>query len=361
MFVVDRMNKKLKHIDQEEKIYHQHYRERSIKNGVQFSQLVKDCINKTYYPIKPWKYNLKQKSIFEVLNAYTHIVPFDKAKYESIMKSILTIPEDKSCLLLFNHDNFATMTAFVKELYDYAKKEKDNLEQTIDLQKNVHTIVGPAITTQKQIKSLNGISNVLKTVPARDVIPEINKKLDGIRLKFIKQFLDLSNVWWQVFLMAPTGTRDVIRRNDDWTLQSIMFQNDDAITQTTKVIKTFAEKWNKIILIGTNGAWLKRPGVKKLKERDNNWTSADVYVDVQELDLQDSVSLIENKKLMDTIASLVKDKEGNSIAKTIDSDMFDMYKHEDQELIIKQNNYQNHHFQDTVRKKIVRKLYSLLK
>lgn len=294
-----------------------------------------------------------------MLNSFTHIIPFDRAKYEAVMESIITLPKDKSCLILFNHDNFATMTVFVREIYEHAKN--NNINKTIDLQKNIHTVVWPAITTQKQIKSLNGISNVLKTVPARDVIPEIDEKLDRIRMKFIKQFLELSNVWWQIFLMAPTGTRDVIRRNDNGTLQSIMFQDDEAITQTTKVIKAFAEKWNKIILVGTNGAWLKRPGVKKLKERDNNWTSADVYVDVQEINPQECKSLLEEKKLMDTIASLVKDKDGNSIAKTINSDMFDRYKNEDQELSIQQNNYQNYHFQDTIRKKIVRKLYSLLK
>ncbi|MDD3262574.1 MAG: hypothetical protein PHR61_01900 [Candidatus Absconditabacteria bacterium] len=345
-----------------EHAYHKYYRERSVKNGVPFSKLMKDCLNKTYYPIKSGKYDIAQKSIFEVLNSYTHIVPFDREKYESVMASILTVPEDKSCLILFNHDNFATMTAFIREMYQSAKRLKqNNPERDIDLKKIVHTIVGPAITTQKQIRSINGISNVLKTVPARDNIPEINPKLDGIRLKFIKHFLELSNVGGQIFLMAPTGTRDIINRNNDGTLKSIMFQDDESIPQTTKIIKLFAEKGNKIVLVGTNGAGLKRPGVKRVKERDNNRTTADVYIDSKELTSKECISLIEEKKLMETIASLVRDNQGNSIGQTIDSDLFDMYKCSDQEINIEQNNYQNHHFQDSIRKKIVRKLYELFK
>jgi hypothetical protein len=69
---------------------------------------------------------------------------------------------------------------------------KNNLNNISIIQKKIHTIVGPYITNQKQIYSLKAISNVLKTVPARDCIPEISKKLDSVRMKFIKQFISLS-------------------------------------------------------------------------------------------------------------------------------------------------------------------------
>lgn len=64
IFVVGRMNKKLKRIDEDAKSFHQHYRERSVKNGIKSSQLKKDSVDKIYYPIKPGKYNLKQNAIF---------------------------------------------------------------------------------------------------------------------------------------------------------------------------------------------------------------------------------------------------------------------------------------------------------
>lgn len=345
-----------------EKVYNKYYQERSIKNWVPFSKLIKDSIDKTDYPIKPGRFDLIQKSIFEVLNAYTNIVPIYKEKYESIMESVLTTSDDKSCLIMFNHDNFLTMTVFIRELYEYAKKLKSiNPDFDDNLKNKIHTIVGPAITTQKQIRSINWISNVLKTVPARDSIPEIKPKLDWMRIKFIKHFLELSNTWGKIFLMAPTGTRDIIVRNKDWTLKSIMFQNDESISQTTKLIKLFAEKGNKVVLVWTNGAWLKRPWIKKVEERNNNRTYSDVYIDVEEFNSNQIVDIIKENKLMDTIAWLVKDNEWKSIAKTIDSELFDKYKKNYKEVNIEENNYKNHHFKDTTYKKIVRKLYTLLK
>jgi hypothetical protein len=102
------------------KIYNKYYRGKNIKDGLQASKLVRDRIDKISYPIKPGKYNIIQKSLFEILNAYIYPVPFDKERYQSVIDSILTMQKDKSCLILFNHDNFATMTAFIKELYDHA-------------------------------------------------------------------------------------------------------------------------------------------------------------------------------------------------------------------------------------------------
>lgn len=344
------------------KLYHKYYWQKSLKNWIPRSSLIKDTFDQVSYPIEAGIFDIAKETIFEILDAYSQVVPYDTKKYENVMDSILNTAKDSSCIVLFNHDNFATMSIFIRELYKHANKiNKDESNKNIDLKQNLHTIVWPTITTQAQVRSLKAISNILKTVPSRDDIPGMETSLKSIKSSFIKQLITTTKLPNQIILMAPTGTRDVLYRNSDGTINSILFQNDDGITNTARMVKSLAESWTRVILVGTNWVWLKRPGAKHLKETDNNRTPADVYIDVQELSPEESLSLIEEKKLMSTIAWLVRDHKGNPIAKAIDPIEFDIYKWLPQQIDIEKDKYKNYYFKDSLHKRIVRKLYTLLR
>jgi hypothetical protein len=174
--------------------------------------LIKDNVDQILYPIKSGFLDINKKAIFEVLDSHIDVLPYNIKKYESIMKSIVSPNNNgKSKIVLFNHDNFATMVVFIKELYKFAKEEFDS----INLKKDLNIVVGPAITTQKQIFSLQSLANILKTVPSRDKIDDIENKIKSIRLNFLKQLLSLTKNSDQIVLMAPTGTRDIINWNAD--------------------------------------------------------------------------------------------------------------------------------------------------
>lgn len=356
---MERNNKELDPFE----LYHNYYRSRSIKNGLSPKQLVKDNLDQVLYHIKPGIFNIARKALFEVMDAYSCVVPDNSERYRSVMNSILTPSNDKSCIVLFNHDNFATMTIFINELYKYARifPQNNNHQKPISLKENLHIVVGPAVTTQTQIHSLQAIINIIKTVPSRDTIPWMEKELKKIKSNFVKQLLHKMRTPNQIILMAPTGTRDILDWNHDWTIRSIMFKNDEGITKTAKLIQSFAEQGNKIVLVGTNWTWLKKPWAKDIKHSDNNRTPSDIYIDIKEVDNQECIALIQQKQLMPTVAELVKDHEWNPIGKVIHPDIFDTYKNITQDVDIQEDSHQNYYFQDSLRKQCVRKLFTLLK
>jgi len=350
-----------KEID-ESALYHDYYWSRSIQNWIPKKKLIIDNVDQIFYPIKSWIFNIVRKSLFEIMNSYSCVLPNDIDKYESVINSILTPSNDKSCIVLFNHDNFATMAVFIKELYKHVSSLKNkNWINPISLKENMHIIVGPAVTTQKQFHFLNKVINVIKTIPSRDSIPWMDDKLKTIKSDFIRQILNIVEKKNQIILMAPTWTRDVLKWDLDWTINKIIFKNDDGIEKTAQLVKHFAEKWNKIFLVWTNWTWLKRPWVKKVWELNNNRTMSDIYIDIKELDNQECINYIEEKKLMSTIASLVKDHQWNILWEAIEPDDFKILKQDKKQIDVDENGHKNYCFQDSLRKKTVRKLFSLLK
>lgn len=345
-------------INRESEIYHDYYHSRSLKNWLLPKQLIKDNVDQILYPIKSGFLDINKKAIFEVLDSHIDVLPYNIKKYESIMKSIVSPNNNgKSKIVLFNHDNFATMVAFIKELYKFAKEEFDS----INLKKDLNIVVGPAITTQKQIFSLQSLANILKTVPSRDKIDDIENKIKSIRLNFLKQLLSLTKNSDQIVLMAPTGTRDIINWNADWTIKSISFQSDDWVEQTIKVIKSLAESEHEIVLVGTNGTSLKNPNIKWLKETDNNRSTWDVFIDIKTISSKEIIDIIDQKKLMDTIAWLVRDKNGNIVWEVISPEDFDVQKNNPQKIDFDNKRQLKNNFKDSIRKKVVRKVYNLLK
>ena len=346
----------------ESDLYHKYYWSKNLKNWLSKKQLRRDVIDQVNYPIKPGIFDITRKAIFEVLDAYSCVVPYDPIKYENIMRAILDPSREEAVNILVNHENFATMLIIIKELYKYASIiNKQNASNKINLKKNVYIVFWSTISTQSQIIPVQSVSNGLKTIPSGDDIPGIENTIKSIRSNFIKQLFTITKDPNNIVIMAPTGTRDVIQRNSDWTVNAILFKDDTWIESTAKIIKSLVESWTKIILVWTNGTGLKRPGMKKVTETNNNRTTSDVYIDIQELSSEECLSLIEDKKLMETIGWLVRDHNWNSIAKIVNPTEFDTYKNLPQQIKIQESKYQNYYFQDTIYKKIVRKLYMLFK
>jgi hypothetical protein len=344
------------------RLYHKYYWSKHLKNWLSKNQLMKDIVDQINYPIKAGIFDISRKAIFEVLGAYSCVVPYDPTQYQTIMNTLISPTRKESRIVLINHDNFATMPIFIRELYKHTDRiNKEHPENVINIKDHLYVVFWPTIATQSQILSVQAISNGIKTIPSGDDIPGMENIIKSIRLNFIKQLITITKDPNAIIVMAPTGTRDVLYRNSDGTINSILFKNDFWIENTTKLIKNVAESWTKVILVGTNGVWLKRPTAKKVTETNNNRTMADIYLDIKELSSQECISLIEEKKLMSTIAWLVRDHEGNSIAKAIDPIEFDNYKWLPQETEIQEDKYQNYYFKDSLHKKIVRKLYTLLR
>jgi len=103
--------------------------------------LRRDVIDQVNYPIKPGIFDITRKAIFEVLDAYSCVVPYDPIKYENIMRAILDPSREEAVNILVNHENFATMLIIIKELYKYASIiNKQNASNKINLKKNVYIV-----------------------------------------------------------------------------------------------------------------------------------------------------------------------------------------------------------------------------
>ena len=61
----------------QDKLYHKYYWSKNLKNWLSERQLRKDNVEQTHYPIKAGIFDINRKAIFEVMDAYSCVIPYD--------------------------------------------------------------------------------------------------------------------------------------------------------------------------------------------------------------------------------------------------------------------------------------------
>lgn len=371
------------------KIYNTHRRDIHLNNGYKSSSLIDDDINQIHYPQQAGRFSLYQDLVFEMLNSYTSVIPSDKEAYEATMNDIFSALKDKSVMIVTNHATFAWIPVLISELNKYAKKfNKKSIWDTIKtiigpafaqqapkkVIPSIHTILGPALVTQSQKKVIQAISHLWKTIPVtqQSSIPEFEQMvqegkmhrnpLDRVRVAFLKAFKQKSQEPGNIFIIAPTGTRDTPQRDLYKEIQKIYFESDETLEPSCKMIANFAEKGNPVILAGINEIYAKAPG--ETWEKDNSRNPWCTFISTKKLSQEECSELFKEKKIMKTLAGLVKNKYGTSLWQALPAEELKMKKEE----VIKHNAeatesefvFQDLQFHDTLRKIVVRKVFECL-
>ena len=344
-----------------------------LKNGYKKSSLIDDDIDQTIYPRNPGKMRMLQSIILEALESYTSVLVENKETYEALMEKIFATLDTQSVIIVTNHATFAGIPILISQLHKYSK-----IHHKKEARENINTIVGPALLTQSQKKIIQSISTLRKTIPTTNQsdIPAFNKAIENnqlaenpiqkIRKDFVKNFIKKWTDPGNIFLVAPTGTRDILERSPYKTIQSISYANDETLQHTLKMINYFVQQGNMIILAGVNETSMKIPS--KTHEKNNSRSKWSTYITLKELTPETCEQLIKDKIFMNELALLVKDNYGNSIGKALPKDQlkeqekiarkkiedFSDPLHEDYE-------FKDYTFVDSIKKKIIRKIFDAIK
>lgn len=353
------------------RLYNEHRHAIHMKNGYKESSLIDDDVNQMVYPRNPGKMKMLQSLILEAIESYTNILPYNREEYEALMQKLFTTLDTKSAIIVTNHATFANIPILITELHKYAK-----IHNKKGVRDRINTIVGPALLTQSQKRMGQAISNLRKTIPStkQSEIPVFDEAvqkgqltenpLHKIKKEFIKHFTKAWSEAGNIFLLAPTGTRDILEWSQYKDIQSISFADDESIQTTLKVINNFVQQGNMIILAGVNEAAMKTPG--KTHEKNHSRTEWSTHVMLKELTPEMCDQLIKEKKFMQELAGLVRNNYGVSIWQALSASQL-----KEQEAIAKKKlqeladplhtayEFKDYTFVDTIKKKIVRKIFGI--
>lgn len=355
------------------RLYNEHRHNIHIKNWYKLSSLITDDINQMVYPRNPGTMRMLQSFILETIEAYTDVLPEDIETYEALMEKLFYTLDHASAIIITNHATFAGIPIIITELHKYAK-----IHDRKQVREKINTILGPALLTQSQKKVIQAISTLRKTIPttkqseipAFDAAVENNRLAEHphkkIRKEFVKNFISKWDEPGNIFLLAPTGTRDVLEWTPYKTIKSISFSDDETVQNTLKAVNHFVQKGNMILLAGVNETAMKVPGATW--EKNNSWSKGSTHITLKELTPEACEQLIKDKWFMNELASLVKDNYGNSIGRVLPENQL-----KEKELLVKaqtkelQNSlhtnyeFKDYTFTDTIKKKIIRKLFEITK
>ncbi|HMS91308.1 MAG TPA: hypothetical protein PKC87_03755 [Candidatus Absconditabacterales bacterium] len=346
------------------RLYNEHRHALHIKNGYKKSSLISDDINQMIYPRNPGTMKMFQSFILETIEAYTDILPNDREIYESLIKKLFYTLDHASAIIITNHATFAGIPIIISELHKYAKMY--NKKQ---VREKINTVLGPALLTQSQKKVIQAISTLWKTIPTtkQSEIPAFDLAVENNRLtehphkkikkEFIRNFISKGDEPGNIFLIAPTGTRDVLEWTPYKTIKNISFSDDQVIQNTLKAINCFVQKGNMILLAGVNETAMKVPGYAG--EKNNSWSKGSTHITLKELTPETYAQLIKDKGLMHELASLIKDNYGNIIGRAVSEDQ--LKKNETQNPRTIDYEFKDYTFTDTIKKKIIRKIFEITK
>ncbi len=130
------------------------------------------------------------------------------------------------------------------------------------------------------------------------------------------------------------------------------------VRATNKLLRTFVEQGDTLILQGMNEAGMKRPD--KTNPKDHTWTKWNTYVDTEILSPEDALHAIENNTIIERIAALTRDMYGRQVGQVVSSEEMKKIKYI-METDPKQTQfYPKQDFDDTLGKATVRGLFHIL-
>lgn len=305
--------------------YNEHYQRQHEQNWMNPNSTIIDDPYQIIYPRNPWLLNWREKTTMQIIYSFANIIWIWKTKewitnnesYEQTMKELFDVLETKSVLIITNHATFVNFPIIIWELEKYAKKFWKHW-----ILDKIYTILWPALLTQNQKNYIQSISNLLKTIPDtwNSQIPWIEEEIKRIRKRFLRELSELRKTPWNIFILAPTWTRDLLYRDETEKdiINTILFGSDEDLSNSLSIIKSFAKKDWHIVFAWVNETSLKDPS--KVQIWNNDWTPWAVMVSMQYTSPQNTLELFRQKQIMQTLANNVLDINWNPIWKTVRSE-----------------------------------------
>lgn len=336
--------------------YIDYFHKANLSYWIQEKDLFEDDPSQNLYSRQPWLLWIKSRLCRLLIDAQSQTLFHDQEKSKIIINNIFEKLSSWNVLIITNHATFA----WYPILIDLFTKEAEN-RNIESFQDRIYTILWPLLLTNKpQRNIILSFSNCLKTIPQSLLKSEnIDKDFEWYLWKITKGFLiqikKLIKAKWNIFIISPTWTRDLVIRNSiNGEAEKICFENDWWIYTSIRLLQLIANQWVDIVFAGINDAWLKNP--IHVHEKNNKWTYSNIYVDFEYFTSKDFQWLIDNWIVMDTLASLIYDNNWLNIWSTMASDKLKLAKKNQNQI---QDTNNNSYF-NTLRRKTIRKLFSLL-
>ncbi len=307
--------------------YYARYHGQHLWNWIRREDLVFDDPYQIYYPETPGVWNTRRNIALSLMGSHINIIwrGNKERNYEQQMKYFFDQLKERSVVIITNHITFGNFPVIIIELRKWAKR----LWVSNDF--DINTILGPALTTNRQVDSIKTISNLLKTVPATGnwTIPWHKQECSAIRENFKTAFFGMAAQPGHVFLMAPTGTRDYTAFTDDWSIKCVYFEGDASIRHTTLMLNAIVKEWIWLCMMWVNESNIKKwrdKDWKTILTRDNNWWFGDVMLWMEYIDPAEAKWLLKKRQFMDRLAQNISDRNWNQIAQTCTSNELSAFK-----------------------------------
>lgn len=337
--------------------YNEYFHKANLSYWIKEKDLYEDIPNQNLYPRQPWLFWIKSSLCRALIDAQSRLVLNNPVKTKHIINKIFEKLSNWNVLIITNHATFA----WYPILIDYLTKEAEKRDIE-SFQDKIYTILWPLLLTNKpQRNVILSFSNCLKTIPqsllkSTTLTKEFEWFLWKVTKGFLIQLKKLIKTKWNIFIISPTWTRDLVIRNGaSGDAEKISFENDWWIYPSIRLLQLIANQWVDIVFAWINDAWLKNP--IHVHEKNNQWTYSDIIVDLSYYNNEQFQWLINEWIVMESLAALIFDKNWINIWSTMPSDKLKIAKQLQKEAKFQatDNSYFN-----TLKRRTIRKLFQLL-
>lgn len=309
--------------DKSWKIYNAHFLVNHFRNWYLLSDITIDDLKQVIYKHMP---SLHYKTV-QIRDYLDYRILYTQQDKENLEYCLDALEKGYNVIHISNHPTHFTFGISIGQLEQLNSKRAQPLENLNDM---LYIILWWALMTNKAGKLALGDANVLKTHPQTDngKIPPIQEEqLHGTQ-KFLHTILKINDEdqqEWKIFFIAPPATKDTIDREGKKE-NKIFFWDDsiESVEKTLNLVKRMIKRNPKTILLlaGVNESDIKNPS---FVSPYNNELKKHCYVPMKTKtytpdNMEDFLTLIENKEVMAHIAEMVLDIHGNSIAQALPSD-----------------------------------------
>lgn len=78
--------------NEENEIYNAHFHTIHLADGMNPDSFIYDDMRQVFYPRSPGIFNIKERCIFAMFDAFTTVIPYDKKRYDEVMGRIMSNP-----------------------------------------------------------------------------------------------------------------------------------------------------------------------------------------------------------------------------------------------------------------------------
>ena len=256
------------------------------------------------------------------MSCYTRVRPIHPAEYILTMEKIFETLKTGSVLFFCDHKTYASLLLMVRELVRWGQTH-----WSPEVRDHLYTILWPLLTThRKYFGRFSHITHALKTIPETSNIPK-DLSEDAIKKQkraFGRELTTVFTAPGNAVIMAPAWWTDAMQRSDEGKLKQVSFVNDAAVQTSIHLAEKRLCKGDMVVFASIDDSQLKHPFV--VPYRGGKWVPWNTSINMKIVGKDEFIALKEEGKVMDTLASLVQDADGNCIWQTLDKEEFALLK-----------------------------------